>query len=146
MCQRILKMQYPKNNGITFIIAILVIGHLIGTITHVFHFLDVIRSGFINYANTNSVSPVVNGYWLSLTIIDPAIVFLLIKTRKAGVLSAFITIFINNIINSGVTINSLSTVSLHSIYNSLGNIYNGLQIAFLLFSAVTLPLFFLNQI
>jgi hypothetical protein len=133
-----------KNAGITFIIAVLIAGHLIGTMTHILNFSEVIKLGFIQSAKAYGVSPIINGYWLSLTIIDPAIAFLLIKKRKTGVLLAFVNIFINVIVNSSVQISILPAVTLHSIYDSLGNIFNGLQIALLIFSAFTLPLFYGN--
>jgi hypothetical protein len=93
-------------------------------------------------AKAFGVSPIVNGYWMSLTIIDPVIAFLLIKHRRTGVLFGFINIFINVIVNSSLVIASLSIITLHSVYEALGNIFNGLQIALLLFASFTLPLFF----
>ena len=93
-------------------------------------------------AKAFGVSPIVNGYWMSLTVIDPVIAFLLIKHRRIGVLFGFINIFINVIVNSSLVIASLSIINLHSVYEALGNIFNGLQIALLLFSSFTLPLFF----
>ncbi|NLG17452.1 MAG: hypothetical protein GX556_09010 [Fibrobacter sp.] len=130
--------------GLTFIIAVLVIGYLIGTMTHIFLLFDVVRLGFINSAKAFGVSPVVNGYWISLTVIDPVIALLLLRNRKIGVLLGFINILINVIVNSSLQIASLSLITPHSVYDSLGNIYNGLQIALLLFSFFTLPLFFLK--
>lgn len=135
-------MQKYKNNGITFIIAVLITGHLTGTMTHTILLFDVIRLGFINSAKTFGVSPIVNAYWLSLTVIDPVIAFLLIKKRKIGVPFSFVNIFVNVIINSSVVISSLPVVTIPAVYEALGNIFNGLQIAFLLFSCFTLPLFF----
>lgn len=137
-------MISQKNRGITFIIVVLIIGYLIGTMTHIIHFSDVLRLGFINSAKTYGVSPIVNGYWLSLTIIDPVVAFLLFKKRKSGVLLAFFNILINVAVNSYLQIASLNTLSLHSIYNALGNIGQGLQIALLLFSLFTLPIFFIK--
>jgi hypothetical protein len=131
-----------KNKGTTFIIAVLIAGHLIGTMTHVIHFSEVIMLGFINSAKAYGVSPIINGYWLSLTIIDPVIAFLLVKQRKTGVLLAFINILINVTVNSTVQISSLHIFTFRSIYDSLGNIFNGL--ALLLISACTLPLFYGN--
>jgi hypothetical protein len=133
-----------QNKGITFILTVLIAGYLIGTMTHVIHFSEVIRLGFIHSAKAYGVSPIVNGYWLSLTIIDPVIASLLVKKRNAGVILAFANILINVIVNSFVQISTLSVVTLHSIYDSLGNIYSGLQIALLIFSACTLPLFYSN--
>lgn len=137
-------MQKIKNNGLTFIIAVLVIGHLIGTMTHIMLLFDVIRLGFMNSAKTFGVSPIVNGYWISLTIIDPAIAFLLIKNRRIGVVFGFANIFINVIVNSSIQIASLTVITLYSVYEALGNIFNGLQIALLIFSSFTLPLFFIQ--
>lgn len=133
-----------QNKGITFIIAVLVAGHLIGTVTHIIHFSEVLKLGFIHSAKAYGVSPIMNGYWLSLTIIDPVIAFLLLKRKKTGVILAFINILINVIVNSSVQISSLPYVTFHAIYDSLGNIFNGLQIALLIFSAFTLPLFYGN--
>ncbi len=137
-------MIIQKNRGITFIIVVLMIGYLIGTMTHIIHLSDVIRLGFINSAKTCGVSPIINGYWLSLTIIDPAVVFFLLIKRKIGILIAFINILINVTINSYLQIASLTSVSLFSIYNALGNIGQGLQIALFLFSLFTLPLFYVK--
>ncbi len=78
-------MQNYKNNGITFIIAVLIIGYLIGTMTHIILLFDIIKLGFINSAKAFGVPAIVNGYWMSLTIIDPLIAFLLIKKRKCGI-------------------------------------------------------------
>jgi len=135
-------MQKIKNSGFTFIIAVLVIGYLIGTMTHIINFITVLKLGFINSAKAFGVSPIVNGYWLSLTIIDPVIAFLLIKKRKIGVLLGFVNILINVTVNSSLQIASLSIITLHTVYVALGNIFNGLQIALLLFATFTLPLFF----
>ena len=135
-------MHKHKDNGFTFIIAVLIIGHLIGTMTHTILLFDIIKLGFMGSAKAFGVSPIVNGYWMSLTIIDPFIAFLLIKHRRIGVLFGFINIFINVIVNSSLVIASLSIITLHSVYEALGNIFNGLQIALLLFSSFTLPLFF----
>jgi hypothetical protein len=135
-------MQKMKNIGFTFIIAVLIIGHLIGTMTHTMLLFDIIKLGFMGSAKAFGVSPIVNGYWMSLTIIDPVIAFLLIKHRRTGVLFGFINIFINVIVNSSLVIASLSIITLHSVYEALGNIFNGLQIALLLFASFTLPLFF----
>lgn len=137
-------MQKIKNNGFTFIIVVLIIGHLIGTMTHTFLLFDIIKLGFMNSAKAFGVSPIVNGYWMSLTIIDPVIAFLLTKNRKIGVLFGFINIFINVIVNSSLQIATLSIITLQSVYEALGNIFNGLQIALLLFSSFTLPLFFIK--
>ncbi|NLD92859.1 MAG: hypothetical protein GX639_09345 [Fibrobacter sp.] len=137
-------MHKIKNIGLSFIIAVLIIGHLIGTMTHSILLFDIIKLGFIESAKVFGVSPIVNGYWMSLTIIDPAIAFLLIKNRKIGVLSGFINILINVIVNSSIVITTLSVITLQSVYEALGNIFNGLQIALLLFSSFTLPLFFIK--
>ncbi len=131
-----------KNNGFTFIIAVLTIGHLIGAMTHTMLLFDIIKLGFMGSAKAFGVPPIVNGYWMSLTIIDPVIAFLLIKHRRTGVLFGFINIFINVIVNSSLVIASLSVITINSAYEALGNIFNGLQIALLLFSSFTLPLFF----
>lgn len=137
-------MKNEKNHGITFIIAVLVSGHLIGTMTHTLILFDIIRSGFINYARASGVSPIVNVYWMSLTVIDPLIAFLLIKNVKKGVPAAFINILINVLVNSSLQIATLQVITMHSVYDTLGNIFNGLQIALLLFSSVTLPLFYIK--
>jgi len=137
-------MQKNNNNGLTFVIAVLVIGHLIGTMTHIILLFDVIRLGFMNSAKSFGVSSIVNGYWISLTIIDPAIAFLLIKNRRTGVAFGFANILINVIVNSSIQIASLTVITLHSVYEALGNIFNGLQIALLIFSSFTLPLFFIQ--
>jgi hypothetical protein len=131
-----------QNRGLTFTVAVLIIGYLIGTMTHAAHFSEVVKLGFINSAKVYEVSPIINGYWLSLTIIDPVIAFLLIKKRNTGAILAFANILINVIVNSTVQISSLPVITFHSIYDSLGKIYNGLQIALLIFSACTLPLFY----
>lgn len=131
-----------QNKGVTFIVAVLITGYLIGMMTHVIHFSEVIKLGFITSAKVYGVSPIINGYWLSLTIIDPVVAFLLVKKRDTGVILAFANILINVIVNSTVQISSLPVITFHSIYDSLGNIYNGLQITLLIFSACTLPLFF----
>ncbi|MDG5814148.1 hypothetical protein QA601_03595 [Chitinispirillales bacterium ANBcel5] len=137
-------MQKYKSKELRFITAVLIIGYLIGTMTHVIHFLEVVRLGFENSAQANGVSLLVNGYWLSLTIINPFIAFLLFKKTKTGVLLAFINIVINVMVNSSIQIASLSVITLYTVYEALGNIYNGLQIALLVFSTFTLPLFFLK--
>jgi hypothetical protein len=134
-----------QNKGIAFILTVLIAGYLIGTMTHIIHFSEVMKLGFIPSAKVFGVSPIINGYWLSLTTIDPVIAFLLIKNRRTGVILAFVNILINVIVNSAVQIASLSVVTFHSVYDSLGNIYNGLQITLLLFSAFTLPLFYGKQ-
>ncbi|MBN1603238.1 MAG: hypothetical protein JW915_16635 [Chitinispirillaceae bacterium] len=139
------KQSYnPQNKGLTFIIAVLIIGHLIGTTTHTLLFFDVLKLGFLNSSKAFGVSTIVNAYWVSLTIIDPLIAILLIKRRRTGVLLAFINILINVAVNSSIQLSSLKALSLSSIYDSLGNIFNGLQIALLLFSTITLPLFFIK--
>lgn len=137
-------MHKINNNQLTFIIVVLIIGHLIGTMTHTIHLFDIIKLGFTNSVKAFGVSPIVNGYWMSLTIIDPVIAFLLIKNRKIGVLLGFINIFINVIVNSSLQIATLSVITPQSVYEALGNIFNGLQIALLLFSSFTLPLFFIK--
>lgn len=122
-----------------FIVAILFTGYLIGTMTHIFHLSDVIKLGFFNSAKIYGVHPVVNAYWLSLTIIDPIIAFLLIKKTSIGAVLCFVNILINVAVNSGLQIYALPTISVKAIYDSLGNIYNSLQIALLTFSTFTLP-------
>jgi len=125
----------------TFIVAILFTGYAVGTVTHVLHALDVLQLGLVDSARAYGVSPGVNAYWLSLTIIDPLIAFLLVTRRRAGVFLAFVNILVNVVVNSWVRISALPVVTLGSVYDSLGNIYNGLQIALLVFSACTVPLF-----
>lgn len=137
-------MQKIKIDGFTFIIAVLIIGYLIGTMTQIILFMDVIRLGFMNSAKAFGVSPIVNGYWMFLTIIDPVVALLLIKARKIGILFGFVNIFINVLVNSSIQIASLPVITFHSVYEGLGNIFNGLQIALLLFSTFTLPLFYIK--
>ena len=110
-----------------------------------FHLSDVIRMGFYNSAKAYGAPPAINAYWLSLTVIDPIIAFLLLKKSKVGILLGFINILLNVIINSGLAISTLSTFSVKAIYDTLGNIYNGLQIALLTFSVLSLPIVISNK-
>jgi hypothetical protein len=129
-----------KERAKQFIILIIVAGYLIGTMTHIIHLTDVIRLGFFNSAKIFGVSPYINAYWLSLTVIDPTIAFLLIRKTKTGATLGFVNIFFNVAINSAIQIVKLPLISLETIYTTLGNIFNGLQIALLVFSIFTLPL------
>lgn len=128
-----------------FIIAILFIGYLIGTMTHILHLLDVIKLGFYNSAKAYRATPVINAYWLSLTIIDPIIAFLLLKNTKIGAILAFINILVNVIVNSGLQISTLPIISPKTIYDSLGNIFNSLQLALFVFSIITLPVIIIGK-
>jgi hypothetical protein len=132
-------------NAYSFIFLILAVGYITGTVTHIVHFQSVIKTGFLQFAELHKISPVVNGYWLLLTLIDPAIAFLLIKKSKLGILLGFLNILINVTVNCSVVINKLETVTIMSIYHALGNIFNSLQIALFLFSLFTLPLFYLEK-
>lgn len=127
------------HNALTFIYLVLFTGYLIGTMTHVLHLIDVIKLGFYNSAKAYGVSPLNNAYWLSLTIIDPVIAILLLKKNKIGAILAFLNVLINVIVNSSLVISKLAVISFSTVYGSLGNIYNGLQIALLLFSLLSLP-------
>ena len=133
-------MYRIKKDGFTFIILVLIFGHLIGTMTHTILLFDIIKLGFMGSAEAFGVSPIINGYWMSLTLIDPIIALLLIKYRKVGVLTAFINIFINVIVNSSIQIASLSYVTVYSVCETLGNIFNGFNCTFDLLMAITISI------
>ncbi|KMQ51353.1 hypothetical protein CHISP_1836 [Chitinispirillum alkaliphilum] len=130
------------NKDLIFIIVILIFGHFVGTITHIIHLIDAINIGFFDIAEAYGVSPVINGYWLSLTAINPLIVFLLIKIPRFGVSAAFINLTVNVSVNSFVLISSIENMSLMGIVNAFGNIYTSLQFALFLFALLCCPLLF----
>lgn len=131
------KMQ--KDLG--FVIFVLIFGHIIGTITHLIHFSEVIKLGFFSSAQAYDVSPIINGYWLSLTLIDPIIVFLLIKKPRLGVFVGFVNLLINVVVNSTLVILSLQSITLLNAIDILGNIGTSLQIAIFVFILFYIPLF-----
>lgn len=136
----IAKITSKNNRAHNFIVLIFFIAHVTGTMTHIALVNDVFQSGFFNYSQSHSISPFISAYWLSLTIINPSIAILLLVKRKTGILLGFFNILINVTINSSVQILSLNNITFLSVYDALGNVFNSLQIAFLIFSLITLPL------
>lgn len=135
----LMKTNYKMT--IIFIITILFIGYLLRTISHILNYTDVIKSIIFNLSDKAfDISFILDIYWLLLPITDAIIAFLLINRFKIGAALAFINILINVIINIGLKIITLSVVSLNSIYDVAGNVYDGLNIALLIFSMITLPL------
>lgn len=142
-----LTMTYKKtrNQGDNFICLVLIIGFSIGTFTHIIDLIDIIKYGFFKYAELYHISPLLNAYWISLTIVDPLIVLLLLKNIKIGAIAGFINIFINVVVNSSYQLINIDYLTLSIIVDKLGTIYNSLQIALLLFSALTLPILLAPQ-
>lgn len=133
------KSKMEKDLG--FVICILIFGHIIGTITHLIHFKDVLRLGFFSSAQAYGVSPIINGYWLSLTLIDPIIVFLLIKRPRLGVFAGFINLLTNVFVNSSLAIISLQNITFFNAFDKLGDINTSLQIAIFVFTLFCVPFF-----
>ena len=126
---------------IRFIIFVLIVGHCIGTITHFLHLFDVLRAGFLHSAQIYGVSAVINGYWLSLTVINPLIVLLLIRKTHLGVIAALINITVNVLINSSLELHTIQNFSIQEVISSLGKINTSLQIALFIFTLFSIPLF-----
>jgi hypothetical protein len=134
-----------RNQGMNFICLVLITGFAVGTFTHVIDLIEVVKCGFFKYAELYHISLLLNAYWISLTIIDPLIVFLLLKNIKIGAIAGFINIFINVIVNSSYQLINVDHLTLSIVAEKLGNIYNSLQIALLLFSTLTLPILLAPQ-
>jgi hypothetical protein len=134
-----------RNQGESFICLVLIIGFSIGTFTHFINLIDIMKYGFFKYAELYHISLLLNAYWISLSIVDPLIVFLLVKNNKIGGIAGFINIFINVIVNSSYQLINVDYLTLSIIAEKLGNVYNSLQIALLLFSALTLPILLAPQ-
>ena len=100
------------------------LGFLVGTITHV---LDIVFGGMNVYA---AFPAGVRIFWVSLVVLDPAVVLLLVLRRRTGVILGVLVMISDVIVNSAVAqaTGGLSSFGLVS------------QIAFGLFVIVTAPL------
>jgi hypothetical protein len=134
-----------EKNAKAFIVIILCIGYGIGTITHIIHLTNVIRLGFTESSTQFGVSPIVNGYWLVLTVIDPIILTLLIVKARLGAILGTINILVNVAVNSSNHLYKFGCSNIRCIYDAMGDLYISVQIAFLLFSAISLPIILNNS-
>ena len=117
--------------ALKFITMVLAVSFLIGTITHS---MDIFQLGFFGYTKLNGVSQWNNVFWTALVVIDPLVIFFLIIHRRVGALLGFLVLAADVAVNYRYFSTHLASVRDIPAFSA--------QSACLLFSTVTLPLFF----
>ncbi len=94
-----IKSYWVKSSVIEKIIILIYIASFIGATYN--HIMDIVRGGFLPY---NKFPIYLNIYWTSLTLLDPLSIVLLLINIRVGLISYFLVIFSDVVINASVNL------------------------------------------